>query len=199
MTTLKTLTTGYTVKFQLTCPWCNQHEFPVTPPIPPAVKRIQHTCEVCSTPWDIDMDGKEAALTVNQEEQPVYGYALLAYTGGGLPHYVVVKTMINLRHHHGDREEAVHHLNYFYKEHTCPTNFVGVECVVVNADYDPHGMYTFVRFVSNQEIKNKYHLTWEQFSQLEFSSDVDGTWVELWAEIFPESQRTGPVEPSTFR
>ena len=67
--------------------------------------------------------------------------------------------------------------------------------MVLNGDNDPHGIYAFVRFVSNQEIKDKYCLTWEQFAKLQFS----GAGTEYWAEIFPESQRVGVEEPSTFR
>lgn len=40
------------------------------------------------------------------------------------------------------------HIEYHYNEGTCPTNWMGVECLYDNAigDPDPHGMFKFIGF-----------------------------------------------------
>lgn len=193
MTNAKALTMGYTVKLQLTCPHCGQYKFFVTPPDPFAVSDFQRVCEVCSSHWDVHLTPQEATFTPAAKPAAVYGFALLVYTGGGLPQYVIVRTAIDPQHHNGSLKAAMEHLHFRYEEHTCPTNFMQVEHVVLNGDNDPHGIYAFVRFVSNQEIKDRYNLTWGQFVGFQFS----GAGIEYWAEIFPESQRIGVEEPST--
>jgi hypothetical protein len=32
----------------------------------------------------------------------------------------------------------------FYEEHTCPTNYIGAEMIVIDGDLDPHGLFKFV-------------------------------------------------------
>lgn len=41
-------------------------------------------------------------------------------------------------------EELLQDKEYFYNEHTCPTNFLDVELICENGDTDPHGIFEFV-------------------------------------------------------
>lgn len=34
---------------------------------------------------------------------------------------------------------------FFYEEHQCPTNFIPVEAIVADGDFDPHGLFEHVR------------------------------------------------------
>lgn len=43
------------------------------------------------------------------------------------------------------------HHEYYYNEHTCPTNYLGVEEVRYGDDYDPHGVFEFVRVLTEEE------------------------------------------------
>lgn len=37
---------------------------------------------------------------------------------------------------------------YYYEEHTCPTNFLpGIERIIYDGDFDPHGIFKYVRHV----------------------------------------------------
>lgn len=37
---------------------------------------------------------------------------------------------------------------YFYNEHTCPANFMGVECIIQGEDADPHGIWQHVETIT---------------------------------------------------
>lgn len=46
---------------------------------------------------------------------------------------------------------------YYYNEHTCPTNFLGrVNLIVEGDDFDPHGVFSYVRHVSQAEYDAMY-------------------------------------------
>lgn len=43
------------------------------------------------------------------------------------------------------KEDFESHMQYFYDEHTCPTNWTSeIEEISVGADHDPHGIFEFV-------------------------------------------------------
>lgn len=44
-------------------------------------------------------------------------------------------------------ESVNEHNEYFYNEHTCPTNYLQVEAVCIDGNMDPHGVFEFVRTV----------------------------------------------------
>ena len=36
------------------------------------------------------------------------------------------------------------HAQYFYEEHTCPTNWLRIPMISVAGNHDPHGLFEFV-------------------------------------------------------
>ena len=67
---------------------------------------------------------------------------------------------------YGDKE----HDQYFYNEHTCPTNYMGdVEAVIYEKDADPHGVFEWVATIDKPE-------DWD-YGPEEF---------EEWCALFPE-------------
>jgi hypothetical protein len=50
----------------------------------------------------------------------------------------------------GSRGDPGHKRN-FYEEHSCPTNYIGVEMIAVDGDQDPHGLFKFVASVDMPE------------------------------------------------
>lgn len=42
------------------------------------------------------------------------------------------------------REEMLSGAEYFYEEHTCPTNFIRIPMISQDGDHDPHGIFEFV-------------------------------------------------------
>ena len=69
-----------------------------------------------------------------------------------------------------DKEEAEHQDQYYYNEHTCPTNYMqDVEAVIYEKDADPHGVFEWVATIDKPE-------DWE-YGPEEF---------EEWCKLFPE-------------
>lgn len=58
--------------------------------------------------------------------------------------------------------------DYFYEEHSCPTNYVECEAIIYEGDEDPHGVFQFVRAVAAPD---------------------DGPDLGEWRDIFPEAFR----------
>lgn len=67
-------------------------------------------------------------------------------------------------------EDNQHHQQYFFEEHSCPTNWLR-ECVAViqDGDCDPHGFLDFVRAVD---------------VPANFDQDDDSQWPILFPEAF---------------
>lgn len=65
---------------------------------------------------------------------------LLKITSTNGPIYFVVEGCASFE----PRDQFLAHQFYYYEEHTCPTNFCGVEKVFFNGDDDPHGVFEFV-------------------------------------------------------
>jgi len=54
-------------------------------------------------------------------------------------------------------------LRYFYDEHTCPVNWMGVECLydAENNDTDPHGLFRFLGFELFPDDGGDCNFNWE--------------------------------------
>lgn len=60
----------------------------------------------------------------------------------GSPVYFVVQGLGTLGDGESDLDDE-----YFYDEHTCPTNYIPIEAVMTPEDDDPHGAFEYVRSV----------------------------------------------------
>lgn len=47
------------------------------------------------------------------------------------------------------------HKRFFYEEHTCPTNYIGVEMIAFDGDTDPHGLF---KFAGTQDMPKDYDI-----------------------------------------
>jgi hypothetical protein len=91
---------------------------------------------------------------------------LRARTWDGDPLYFVLRT-----YRYGSNwDEGA--FEYFYNEHTCPTNYLGVEAVIAHGDDDPHGALEFVAAVDVPAVDSD-------------ESDEDMSFDE-WREVFPQ-------------
>lgn len=74
-------------------------------------------------------------------------------------------------------EERASHDQYFYDEHTCPTNWIDdVLAIISDGDEDPHGFATFVRRIPAPDDMSE-----------------DGDPEPAWSELFPETAATETV------
>lgn len=85
-----------------------------------------------------------------------------------------------------DKADPNEHEEYYYTEHTCPTNYIkGVEAIVQDGDFDPHGCFEYVRsiWMTRRYAKAQEHVR-------DRDSNIDGEPVDdLLREYFPELQR----------
>jgi hypothetical protein len=105
----------------------------------------------------------------NKEPEP-HSFALLKLEGAAKPLYFVMEE----RYGKPDEEDYQGNRQYFYEEHSCPTNWLPT-CVAVieDGDTDPHGFLTFVRSVP---IPPGYK-----------EDPNDERWRDLFPEAFPSS------------
>jgi hypothetical protein len=55
------------------------------------------------------------------------------------------------------QEDYESHQQYFYDEHTCPTNWIReVVEIIVGEDHDPHGIFQFVSIVDGHLVDDPY-------------------------------------------
>lgn len=186
-----------TQRTYFTCPHCEQHRFSLVDSHRNG--SFKWGCDVCSTDWNIVIGDSLSDVTLSVNAKPtmgaktIHGYTLLKYRGGGRPQFIVVDGMDHYREGE-DEMDRRHNREYYYNEHTCPTNFLNVEHITFNGDYDPHGIYAFVRFVSNEDIRKAKNWTWAQFKD-----GISRAQTDFWAELFPEMNKISESdEPCTY-
>lgn len=86
---------------------------------------------------------------------------------------IVVKGYI---HGNDDYITAAGHKRYYYEEHTCPTNFLGVMKISREGDQDYHGIFEYVRHVPMSEAEALAGLrNWDD----DFRDNLDKVFPEL--------------------
>lgn len=129
----------------ITCPACQSKHF-----------RVDHLPSGIRTRWTCDRDecGAEFRVEVLSD-----GNIETTVTGSRWAPCLVtlrceqpITIVVSHRQHDWakDRKEnpddADSNTRYYYEEHTCPTNFLGVEEVITDdGDHDPHGIFKFVK------------------------------------------------------
>lgn len=105
-----------------------------------------------------------------------FDLVLLKIEPDALPVYFVVRHRRFPEHGVKGSEEQADHDEYFFNEHTCPTNWTDdIVAVISEGDEDPHGFARFVR-----SIKPPDDMDWN-------GDGHDGTWVDLFPETAPPS------------
>jgi hypothetical protein len=107
------------------------------------------SCDACGVPYGLQVNSLEDVKveTVADKGINVPCLHLLMLAPQPTPVYVVVKS-----HDYGrggrDNKKPFSGLEYFYNEHTCPTNWTDqIEMIVHNGDGDPHGLFQYVSSV----------------------------------------------------
>ena len=118
-----------------------------------------------------DLSANGFIVARHHEEDAAVALDLLMIEPDEHPVYIVVKSYMAADDPDADKE-------YFYEEHTCPTNVLPCEAIIENGDEDPHGVLTFVRSIP-------------------IPADYDGTadWRTLFPEVAAVTPSTGKSEP----
>lgn len=123
-------------------------------------KRVDHLPIGCKTVWYCDECGGEFRLQViegGDVECEATGHRkdrTLVTLRSDAPVTLVVEGMVFSQTPEDERE---HHVEYFYNEHTCPTNYMGNVLRVISGDgdTDPHGIFRFVKVEPWRDLEAK--------------------------------------------
>jgi hypothetical protein len=170
MKSIKRKITGYT-KWFIQCPNCNKSDF-----------EVNHI-KIGSTagPWfchedDCGVGFKLKRVSESQFETTLLDnetmktvFILLQYRDD--PEFQIIVEGIESRRKEApewllaSQDDPDGHHEYFYNEHTCPTNYLtGVYEAIYHGDHDPHGIFEFVRRLSDEErleLLNKDKMPWQ--------------------------------------
>lgn len=132
------------------CPHCGDGEFHIDHLLEPG--RIGASCG----PWFCDECGRGVRITarsatdvdiVSDESSMPRTLNLLTIPARDHPIYLVVHGLRSVSEAPGVGQD------YFYGEHTCPTNWTGnIEAIIEDGDDDPHGVATFVRAIDRPTL-----------------------------------------------
>lgn len=53
---------------------------------------------------------------------------------------------------HGDKTPEQHAKQFYYEEHSCPTNWLEPEVMAIGGDLDPHGAIQYVRHIDDASL-----------------------------------------------
>lgn len=108
-------------------------------------------CDECggSISGKLDSDGK-IKLELS-EQKMIHTFDLLKYFENSEEFYIIVRGLS-----WSNYENIFEGKEYFYAEHTCPTNFLQVEKVIQKNDSDPHGIFQYISSIpatlENEEL-----------------------------------------------
>jgi hypothetical protein len=147
------------------CPLCNKHEFSVGHLFHDAAKQekgyypVYWSCDECRAKFEIRVfaDRHVEFSQTGVEENPFVPALVLlrSNTGEGqTPIYAVVRA--GAHKDSIDKEKAERfssHLDYYYGEGTCPTNwFSDTVALIQGGDDDPHGCFEFVGVLDEADV-----------------------------------------------
>lgn len=100
-------------------------------------------CAVCGRPWVITFKDGELEVTEHEgiERRRYNDFTILELPPQTESVFFKIKSM---RWQPTLTPEALDKHRYYYEEHTCPVNWLGVLEVKVGKDADPHGLFRFV-------------------------------------------------------
>lgn len=163
--------TTYSLDY-IICPHCNEK----------SGRQISHLYDQTPRswgPWECDNCDKYFSGTVNaprdvtlvKEDRPPKTrlLTLMKFPGKKGDVFFVLN---HFDYGHGDpNDELQSHNQYFFEEHSCPTNWLRDTAVVVqNGDQDPHGFLEHVRTVRVEKYfdENDYELVEKTFPEVKY-------------------------------
>lgn len=167
---------------KVACPECNQHKWHIEHLFE---KRFDNreciwSCDKCSARFKFLV--VKGVFTMTPTEQDSTRCLVL------LRHRHDKKTLIVVKgytHGSDDYITEAGHKRYFYEEHTCPTNFLGVLKISREGDQDYHGIFEYVRHVSMVEAEALVGLrNWDD----DFEHGLDKVFPELADENYEPEQ-----------
>lgn len=105
----------------------------------------QWYCDACGQCYRLKFtneNGVAVDISVVEGKRKITTVDMLVLKPQDKPVYFIVKGM-RFEGEDDDRDEH-EHKQFFYEEHSCPTNWFKPSVVAFDGDYDPHGLIEFV-------------------------------------------------------
>lgn len=145
-------------KLEFQCPCCQKHYFSyqhlVDQKQTERIANYRWTCNNCVASVKFSVDWNNSSVEIVDTNKAPEGKAkalvllrLLPTKEAQLnePIHIVVKK--NNYSHEEDLKKFSDNSTYYYNDHTCPTNYLGVERIIEGDDDDPHGIFQFVEAI----------------------------------------------------
>lgn len=116
-------------------------------------------CDKCGGEYDGNVDEDNNVTTSKRENKKIITLNLLKIEGKEKNILFIVEGMRFLK---DDPDDIQSNTQYFYNEHTCPTNYIGgdVLAIIDGIDTDPHGFAEFIRCVDAPTDFDKDNADW---------------------------------------
>lgn len=126
----------------LKCPSCGRHHF-IVGHLKPGQK-VTWPCDECGGHFHMECRADGVFIVERLKRRTIRTLVTLESTG---PVRLIVKGMRSTDDNGNPDPQDDEHDEYFYNEHTCPVNFLGVEKVIdpASGSEDPHGIFAYVR------------------------------------------------------
>lgn len=105
--------------------------------------RTQWYCDACGIGYNLEFSTDGVVVTVAEGKRKVTTIDVLVLKPHDKPVYFVVEGMRFEGEGHDDVSEA-DKKEFYYNEHSCPTNWFKPTVVAFDGDDDPHGLIEFV-------------------------------------------------------
>lgn len=110
------------------------------------------SCKDCDKAWELVINSREDIHCVEKPIEQWQGLMLVKQASANV-HLVLEQTF------YADDGKPRIDLTYWIDQHTCPTNWLPVLAVAAEGNFDPHGVFEFVRAVTFAEIHEEYGYT----------------------------------------
>lgn len=175
------MTTTYTKTFIL-CPHCGGQTNSSVDHLQPNRSFGPWHCNLCNERYtgSTDSVGNIAltALFTRETDKTIPSLNLLVLPPQKHPVYFVIGSDVGRNSEHGE------HTEYYYNEHSCPTNWLkDIRLICIEHDTDPHGLFRYMRSITKASFD-------ASLKGLQSSDDrsTDET-LEVLLQLFPEIEK----------
>ncbi len=113
--------------------------------------RTSWYCDACGQEYALDFSANGNVDITVAKGRKIATTDLLMLPPQTQPVYFVVQGMRFIEKRHYEQDEHAGK-EFFYEEHSCPTNWLKPEMVYCDGDSDPHGLIRFVSHVDSDSL-----------------------------------------------
>ncbi len=186
-------------KVYVACPNCGEAAGRIDHLFDGKAHSTRWNCDECGWDYNLSVHGPDDVQTSVAETYRRKTYDLLVIPPRAEPVYLVVNgTLFDCKIGEEKDEDGK---QFYYDEHTCPTNWVDrIEAFCHDGDVDPHGVAQFVRSVPVPEYEGDCNDDNQKFKTLfpELRVPADEPWDATWPPDPPEVTVNGVLQPPIF-